>query len=80
MLGPTRQELGAEMDMRNDVQAIRSDTLRDWPEDAADADNGQYQCRCVECEQPFVGHKRRTHCKLCHRMTRLDTSFPAAGC
>jgi uncharacterized protein YodC (DUF2158 family) len=39
---------------------------RDWPEDAADEDNGSYNCHCVKCQQTFVGHKRRTTCKDCH--------------
>jgi hypothetical protein len=38
---------------------------RDWREDFSH-ENGNYQCRCVTCEQSFIGHKRRVLCKLCH--------------
>lgn len=37
---------------------------RDWAEDF-DHENGQYQCRCIDCGEGFVGHKRRPVCKLC---------------
>lgn len=35
-----------------------------WTEDFAH-ENGQYQCLCCKCEKVFMGHKRRTVCKLC---------------
>ena len=47
---------------------------RDWPEDAADTDNGSYQCRCVTCGSAFTGHKRRVVCKAC-----AEQSKPARG-
>lgn len=37
---------------------------RDWTEDA-DHENGNYSCWCTSCESAFIGHKRRTTCKLC---------------
>jgi hypothetical protein len=39
-------------------------TERDWKEDFA-LENGNYECRCFECGQTFVGHKRRITCKVC---------------
>lgn len=36
----------------------------DWPEDAAH-ENGNYECRCSKCGVHFIGHKRRTICRLC---------------
>lgn len=47
---------------------------RDWPEDAADTDNGSYQCRCVTCGSAFTGHKRRLVCKACAEQPK-----PAGG-
>lgn len=36
----------------------------DWPEDL-DHENGTYNCKCCECGQQFMGHKRRLVCKTC---------------
>lgn len=41
------------------------DPARDWTEDASH-ENGNYLCRCCGCHETFVGHKRRTVCKVCH--------------
>jgi hypothetical protein len=38
---------------------------RDWFEDFK-LENGNYCNLCSTCEQPFLGHKRRTVCRLCH--------------
>lgn len=40
-----------------------------WPEDFPD-DNGNYMNICVNCEQPFLGHKRRSICKICADVSR----------
>jgi hypothetical protein len=48
---------------------------RNWPEDAGH-ENGNYECLCVECEQPFIGHKRRVLCKSCSSLLR-SASLPA---
>lgn len=37
---------------------------RDWSEDAGH-ENGNYQNRCLLCDQIFTGHKRRVICKEC---------------
>lgn len=37
---------------------------RDWREDWA-GENGQYICRCSQCQQTFIGYKRRVICKAC---------------
>ena len=37
---------------------------RDWTEDSSH-ENGNYFCRCCQCGEQFVGHKRRFVCKLC---------------
>jgi len=36
----------------------------DWTEDATH-ENGNYQCRCIQCGVGFIGHKRRVVCKKC---------------
>lgn len=28
-------------------------------------ENGNYYCRCLRCENDFIGHKRRVICKEC---------------
>lgn len=41
-------------------------TPHDYPEDAADEDNGQYMHKCRVCSATFIAHKRRWDvCKLC---------------
>lgn len=35
-----------------------------WPEDFAH-ENGNYQCRCICCNDLFMGHKRRVVCRVC---------------
>ncbi len=37
---------------------------RNWAEDSSH-ENGNYECLCCECGQPFIGHKRRVICKAC---------------
>jgi hypothetical protein len=55
-------------------QAYRESAQRDpehpanWQEDF-NHENGQYQCRCVDCQIIFLGHKRRGMCKLCAQKT-----------
>lgn len=34
--------------------------VEDWPHE-----NGQYMSKCHSCGQNFIGHKRRTQCKVC---------------
>lgn len=41
----------------------------DWIEDWQ-YDNGQYMCKCHQCEATFIGHKRRPVCKQCHLDSR----------
>ena len=36
----------------------------DWPEDFSH-ENGNYQCKCCQCDQLFIGHKRRVVCRKC---------------
>lgn len=38
--------------------------VRDWQEDFAH-ENGNYQNKCVNCGELFIGHKRRPLCKIC---------------
>lgn len=45
-------------------EGIAGKELRDWPEDFSH-ENGNYSCQCCQCNQMFVGHKRRAVCKLC---------------
>ncbi len=40
--------------------------LRSWPEDSSH-ENGKYNCICCQCNQDFVGHKRRVICKTCSK-------------
>lgn len=51
------------------------DAVRNWTEDASH-ENGNYECRCVECSQMFIGHKRRVLCKAC---SGLLTPSASAG-
>ncbi len=37
---------------------------RSWQEDKDD-ENGNYEHTCTQCGQVFIGHKRRTGCKIC---------------
>lgn len=37
---------------------------RNWPADFAH-ENGCYICRCCDCGEEFVGHKRRVVCRAC---------------
>lgn len=53
-----------------------SPAARNWTEDAGH-ENGNYECRCVECEQPFIGHKRRVLCKACSNL--LSPAVPQAA-
>lgn len=46
------------------LEARCDEPARDWSEDAAD-ENGNYQNKCVECGEAFIGHKRRLLCKVC---------------
>lgn len=50
---------------------------RNWTEDAKH-ENGNYECLCVECDQSFIGHKRRVICKACSSLlspgVTVDTS------
>jgi hypothetical protein len=50
-------------------------TDRNWTEDAAH-ENGNYECRCVECGNSFIGHKRRVLCKLCSNLLSLADTSP----
>lgn len=45
-------------------EPVTSSRPVDWTEDAAH-ENGNYQCRCLNCNRLFVGHKRRLVCKVC---------------
>ena len=49
-------------------------TDRDWVEDF-EHENGQYFCQCFECDEQFMGHKRRYVCKVCH--TKAKEAFEA---
>ena len=42
---------------------------RSFPEDAVH-ENGNYHCRCVVCEQTFIGYKRRVVCKVCKELVK----------
>jgi len=39
-------------------------SIRDWPEDFPH-ENGNYMCRCFDCKEEFIGHKRRVTCWSC---------------
>lgn len=47
---------------------------RNWTEDVS-RENGNYECRCCECDQTFIGHKRRVICKACSNL--LTPSVPS---
>lgn len=37
---------------------------RNWDEDF-EHENGKYHCLCTKCDRTFLGHKRRSVCKIC---------------
>lgn len=41
--------------------------IRSFPEDLADIDRGNYECKCESCGKLFQGFKRRVVCKLCDK-------------
>jgi hypothetical protein len=48
---------------------------KDWTEDF-DKENGNYQCKCLDCGELFIGHKRRIQCKVCaERLGRVNTKL-----
>lgn len=47
--------------------------LRDWKEDAA-LENGNYFNTCGCCGEQFLGHKRRTVCKVCDQYFKGPTA------
>ncbi len=47
-----------------DEKAEQVATAADWSEDFAH-ENGNYENRCSDCGIGFMGHKRRTICKVC---------------
>jgi hypothetical protein len=44
---------------------------RNWFEDASH-ENGNYQCRCTDCGEIFIGHKRRVVCRTCAIPTKKE--------
>lgn len=55
----------ATSDLR-DFERLHPETIigGDWDEDAA-RENEKYQCRCCNCGNLFIGHKRRVTCRAC---------------
>lgn len=45
-------------------RAINAAGPRDWPEDYK-LENGRYCNLCLECNETFIGYKRRVVCKVC---------------
>lgn len=43
---------------------IENKHLGNWTEDYSH-ENGNYLCKCFQCNENFVGHKRRIICKKC---------------
>jgi Zn finger protein HypA/HybF involved in hydrogenase expression len=39
-------------------------------------ENGQYVCKCIECEEIFIGNKHRCICKEC-ATTRSKNTYEA---
>lgn len=50
------------------------ETQWDWPEDW-DHENGQYMRKCFCCHHDFIGHKRRSECKLCYEKNKMTSFF-----
>lgn len=40
------------------------DSPLNWKEDFKH-ENGNYTCKCYQCDRYFIGHKRRPMCKEC---------------
>lgn len=53
------------------AQAWATGSPRDWTEDAGH-ENGNYQCKCTDCGEFFIGHKRRVVCKMCDQAPKDD--------
>ena len=50
-----------------------------WPEDFP-GENGNYQNTCCNCQQPFIGHKRRAVCKVCSSTPHPPPAYQCPGC
>ena len=44
---------------------------KDWEEDWGHED-GMYYCRCMRCNEMFIGYKRRVVCKECDALPKTD--------
>lgn len=55
-----------------------SPSERNWTEDASH-ENGNYECLCCECDQLFIGHKRRVVCKACSNLLAAPPVRSAAS-
>ena len=53
-------------------------SARDWTDDAAH-ENGSYWCKCYQCGQSFIGHKRRVMCKQCNDRIAALAVQPTTG-
>ena len=42
---------------------------RDWEGDFQ-MENGNYECLCIACKRPFIGHKRRLLCFECYNIQK----------
>lgn len=50
---------------------MKIDPDRNYPEDSI-YENGEYYCRCLTCNNTFIGYKRRVTCKLCSIESKKD--------
>lgn len=55
-------------------ESTKTEQPVDWTEDATH-ENGNYQCRCLNCNRLFMGHKRRLICKDCSVPTDCRKAF-----
>jgi len=54
-------------------------TERDYQEEAS-MENGNYENRCIECGNLFIGYKRRVLCKICQEeIDRKNEHFITDG-
>ena len=60
----TEQPKNALLVGSNDLLAVDYDRAHNWLEDFHH-ENGKYEDQCSQCNVLFIGHERRSHCKIC---------------
>ena len=59
--------------MENNTKTPAFDSPKNWKQDY-DKENGNYSCKCRDCNEYFYGHKRRVVCKECAKALLVEIS------